>query len=45
MSINGVDRYGFVETNAVDNITPVNAAIDNKNSKTIIEKIIKRMLE
>lgn len=45
MSINGVDRYGFVETNAVDNITPVNTAIDNKNSKTIIEKIIKRIID
>ena len=45
MSMNGVDRYSFAETNAVDNITPVSTAIDNKKIKVIIEKGIKRLVD
>lgn len=45
MSMNEVDRYSFAETNAVDNITPVSTAIDNKKIKVIIEKGIKRLVD
>ena len=45
MSMNGVNRYSFVETNTVDKITPVSTSIDNKKIKTIIEKGIKRIID
>lgn len=45
MSMNGVNRYSFAETDTVDKITPVSTAIDNKKLKTIIEKGIKRIID
>ena len=45
MSMNGVNRYSFAETNTVDETTPVNTTIDNKKLKTIIEKCIKRIID
>ena len=45
MSMNGVNRYSFAETNTVDETIPVNTTIDNKKLKTIIEKGIKRLVD
>lgn len=45
MSMNGVKRYSFAETNTVDKITPVNTTIDDKKVKAVIEKVIKRIID
>ena len=45
MSMNGVDRYSFAETDTVDETIPVSTTIDNKKIKTIIEKGIKRIID
>lgn len=45
MSMNGVNRYSFAETNTVDKITPVNTTIDDKKLKAVIEKVIKRIID
>ena len=45
MSMNGVNRYSFAETNTVDELAPVNTAIDKKNLSLTIEKTIKRIID
>lgn len=45
MSMNGVNRYSFVEVDSVEKITPVSTNIDNKKVKIVLEKGIKRLVD
>ena len=45
MSMNGVNRYSFAETNTVDELAPVSTTIDKKRFSIIIEKIVKRIID
>ena len=45
MSMNGVNRYSFVDTNTVSESIPINTEINKKNIKIKIENIIKRIID
>lgn len=45
MSMNGVNRYSFVDTNTVSESIPINTEINKKNVKIKIENIIKRIID
>ena len=45
MSMNGVNKYSFVDENTVSESIPINTEINKKNIKTKIENIIKRIID
>lgn len=45
MSMNGVNKYSFVDANTVSESIPINTEINKKNIKTKIENIIKRIID
>lgn len=45
MSMNGVNKYSFVDANTVSESIPINTEINKKNIKIKIENIIKRIID
>lgn len=45
MSMNGVNRYSFADANTVNEVTPINTAIDKKRLNIVTEKVIKRIID
>ena len=45
MSMNGVNKYSFVDANTVSESIPINTEINKKNIKTKIENIVKRIID
>lgn len=45
MSMNGVNKYSFVDANTVSESIPINTEINKKNIKAKIENIVKRIID